>query len=124
MRLRYPAGTILLVRRVTDLQGGNPKDRNVVLVEAMDADTDDEETQLLGLGITSKFDDPISPPCVELEFGRHGRCLTGLVTRSVAHCEWYVLKPTSDIIKRQGHVGNDALREIMRILAARFRKGE
>ena len=121
MRLRFPVGTILLVRQVVDMQGEKPKDRNVVLVSPLDCESEDEK-ELLGLAITGQFDSPVAAPCVELEFGRHGRCVTGLVKPSVAHCEWYVAKPVADIIRRAGYVGDTVLRDIMAILTERFGK--
>jgi mRNA-degrading endonuclease toxin of MazEF toxin-antitoxin module len=122
MRLRFVAGTILRVSDVPDMAGTRPKNRPVVIVQAIDADPEDEEACLLGVAITTKFERPVAPPCVELEFAPPGRCGTGLVDESVAQCDWLVDRPLSAIIERIGYVGDKALRDIMNILRERFGK--
>jgi hypothetical protein len=119
-RFKYPAGTILLVRKVPPLGGGPAKDRSVVLVTGLD----DEETGpddvpvFSAVAITGEFDRPIQPPCVELEYAKSGRCGTGLTKPSVANCSWAVQMPVTAISRRNGYAGDLALGRILTILAA------
>jgi hypothetical protein len=121
---KYPAGTILFVRKVPSLGGGPPKDRSVVLITALDVSYDDEEAGpedvpiFSAVAITGEFDRPIQPPCVEMEYAKSGRCGTGLTKPSVANCAWAVQMPVTAIVRRNGYAGDLALQRILSILAA------
>jgi hypothetical protein len=122
VKVRYPAGTILLVRRVLDPQGKNAKTRPVMLVAPVDADDEDEEAFLLGVAITTEFGRPIEPPFVEMEYGEHGRCRTGLNESAVAHALWFADRPLSAIVQRLGFGGDVALAKVQAILRKHFNK--
>ncbi len=74
---KVPRGTILLIARVPEENGANPKDRPVVLVR----DFLDTDALAYGVGVTGTFPQPIPPTSVGLPFHRQGNCATGLTKK-------------------------------------------
>jgi len=93
-----PLGNIVLVRKVPDKQGGNNKDRFVVLVR----DYNDGDAEIYGVAITSSFRFPLPSTSVKLTSRKDGNCKTKLKDPSIADCTWLVVATPGDIIKRKG----------------------
>jgi hypothetical protein len=96
--VKIPLGNIVLVRQVPDKQGGNPKDRFVVLVR----DYNDGDAQILGVAITGSFSLPLPSTAVKMTSRKDGNCRTRLNKPCIADCTWLVVATPGDIIKRQG----------------------
>jgi hypothetical protein len=96
--VKIPLGNIVLVRQVPDKQGGNPKDRFVVLVR----DYNDGDAEILGVAITGSFNLPLPSTSVKMTSRKDGNCKTRLNKPCVADCTWRVVATPGDIIKRQG----------------------
>ena len=82
MALKYPRGTVVLVALVPDKNGGNHKDRPVVLVR----DVEDTDALFCNVAVTSSFSYPVPVTSVKLPHHRQGRCKTGLTMECVADC--------------------------------------
>jgi hypothetical protein len=106
--VKIPLGNIVLVRKVPDKQGGNHKDRFVVLVK----DYDDADTDILGVAITGTFSLPLPSTSVKLPWRKDGNCKTGLDKPSIADCTWRVVATPADIIKKQGFTPSIELAKI------------
>ena len=98
MAVKMPLGNIVLVRQVPDKQGGNHKDRFVVLVR----DYNEGDTHIAGVAITGSFNLPLPNTSVKMTWRKDGRCRTGLNKSCVADCTWSVVATPADIVKRQG----------------------
>jgi hypothetical protein len=96
--VNIPLGNIVLVRQVPDKQGGNHKDRFVVLVR----DYNDGDIHIAGVAITGSFNLPLPNTSVKMTSRKDGRCRTGLNKPCVADCTWKVIATPGDIIKKQG----------------------
>jgi hypothetical protein len=96
--VKIPLGNIVLVRQVPDKQGGNHKDRFVVLVN----DYKDGDAEIFGVAITGSFNLPLPSTSVKLPSRKDGNCKTRLNKPCIADCTWRVIATPGDIIKRQG----------------------
>lgn len=108
MTFSHPAGTIVYIKDVTPVGGGEAKTRPVILLD----DCCDADEFIVGVAVTSEFNRPLEPFAVELPFGSHGKCKTGLTKPSIAHCEWIVKSHPSDVCERVGYVTDDILLQI------------
>ncbi len=68
MAVKIPLGNILLVQQVPDKQGGNHKDRFVVLIR----DYNDGDTYIAGVAITGSFYLPLPNTSVKMTWARTG----------------------------------------------------
>ena len=98
MAIKITLGNIVLIRKVPDKQGRNPKDRFVVLVR----DYNDGDADLLGVAVTGTFDLPLPSTSIKLPWKRDGNCKTGLDKPSIADCTWLVVATPDDFMKKQG----------------------
>jgi len=96
--VKLPLWNIVLIRQVPDKQGGNHKDRFVVLVR----DYNDGESEIVGVAITGSFNLPLPNTSVKMTSRKDGKCRTGLNKPCIADCTWRVVATPADIIKRQG----------------------
>jgi len=85
--VKIPLGNIVLVRQVPDKQGGNLKDRFVVLVK----DYKDGDAEILGVAITGSFNLPLPSTSVKMPFRKDGNCKTRLNKPCIADCTWRVV---------------------------------
>ena len=109
MAILHRRGTILLVSQVPDQNGGNHKDRHVVLLN----DLDSSHTIFHGVAVTGTFTYPLPPTSVSLPSHRQGRGQTGLNKPSVAVCSWIVTATPADIILKRGSIPS---RDLLTIL--------
>jgi hypothetical protein len=96
--VKIPLGNIVLIRQVPDKQGGNHKDRFVVLVR----DYNDGDAEISGVAITGSFNFPLASTSVKMPYRKDGNCKTRLNKPCVADCTWLVVATPTDIIKKQG----------------------
>src|SRR5438876_66939 len=96
--VKISLGNIVLVRQVPDKQGGNHKDRFVVLVR----DYNDGDAEILGVAIIGSFNLPLPTTSVKMTSRKDGNCKTRLNKPCIADCTWRVVATPGDIIKRQG----------------------
>src|SRR5262249_41948512 len=96
--VKIPLGNIVLIRQVPDKQGGNHKDRFIVLVR----DYNDGDPDILGVAITGSFNLPLPNTSVKMPYRKDGNCKTRLNKLCIADCTWRVVATPGDIIKRQG----------------------
>src|SRR5258708_29672495 len=114
MAVKVPLGNIVLIRQVPDKQGGNHKDRFVVLIR----DYNDGDADIAGVAITGSFNLPLPSTSVKMTSRKDGRCRTGLNKPCVADCTWRVVATPADIIKRQGFAPPLELAAIIRAVQA------
>jgi len=107
-------GTIV-VARVCDPQGKNPKLRPLVLVDAT-AEMEQAES-LAAVAITSRFQLSIAHDEVLLPWHAQGIARTGLTKPSVAKCGWQLRISKSDIVERKGFVPVPHLRRVLEIIS-------
>lgn len=107
MKTAFKAGDVLLVRDVPEFD---------------DEDEAFEDAVFLSVAITTKFDEPVAPPCVKLASSAGHRCRTGLTENSVANCEWRLVLPVAGIIERSGYAGDRETNLILGILAEMLRR--
>ena len=115
----YSQGTILFIAQVLDKQGGNPKDRYVVLLQ----DLDSADTLLFGAAITGTFTKPLPATSIAMPVQKAGtRCKTGLTKPCITDCTWIVEATPGDIKVRQGFTPKielvDILLQVIPYLAA------
>lgn len=96
----YFVHQILQVDQVPDLQGGNIKDRPVLVLEPP-RNAGVTEGHLIAVGITGRVDNPdgIRLP----DESEYPDTTTGLVKPSVAVPEWLLTIPTCLVLRSRGH---------------------
>lgn len=105
----FQRGDILLIRSVTDPQGGNAKDRPCLVI-------DEVESNYICIAITSSYsvNDPLR---VELPWASPPHPRTGLHKRSAAACDWFVEVSVQEVIEKIGYCPGKALLKIIQIIS-------
>jgi len=101
----------IISARVSDLQGGNPKTRPVVVVTP----TSEISPQglFVGVAITGTFSDPLADDEVALPFHPAGTASSGLRKPCVAKCSWMVPLRVTDVIDQKGFLTTERLAAIL-----------
>jgi mRNA-degrading endonuclease toxin of MazEF toxin-antitoxin module len=107
--LLFQRGTIVLVEQVPDPNGGNHKDRPVILIN----DLDTADTVFHGVGVTGTFKLPLPPTSINLPYQRQGKCKTGLTKPCIAMCTWIVTATPGEIMHKLGSTPDSQFLEIL-----------
>ena len=92
--------------QVLDPQGGNQKQRPVVIVGF---EGDDE---VVWCAITSTFPTPLPRSCVPMPHDPYGHPSTGLNLECVANCTWVDTCSPADVISKRGYLSTKLLNRI------------
>ncbi|MGL4553459.1 MAG: type II toxin-antitoxin system PemK/MazF family toxin [Gemmataceae bacterium] len=103
----YQRGQII-VARVEDPQGRNPKDRPCVVVGG-------SGSHVAVIGVTSALDATDPPDRVDLPYSTNpaSPCHTGLTRPSAAYCRWQAVVRVEDVAGVVGHVSPEHLARII-----------
>ena len=112
MALQFQRGAILWVDRVPDRSGGDPKSRPVVILSELN----DTVPTVVGVAITTRFDQDLEPISVKLAYKRSGGCKTGLKEPSIALCDWIVPVTANQVTGKSGYVSSVVLKQIIEIV--------
>jgi mRNA-degrading endonuclease toxin of MazEF toxin-antitoxin module len=111
-----PSQGWVVLAELLDPQNRNPKIRPVVVT------TPTEEIKpgipFWGVAITGTLPKSLTPELIVLPFHPDGACRTGLKKKCAAKCDWLVELRHESIVRRIGHVPDDALAKITQYIAA------
>jgi mRNA-degrading endonuclease toxin of MazEF toxin-antitoxin module len=110
-RVGFSAGMIVIVK-VADPRGGNPKPRRVVVLA--DRVSPVGKSELVVVALTSTFD-PKNPLVVQIPYGPppRGHPATKCVKATAAVCNWVQPVSIDDVIEQKGYLSQDALSRIL-----------
>ncbi|MBI1902998.1 MAG: type II toxin-antitoxin system PemK/MazF family toxin [Planctomycetia bacterium] len=107
----------IVVIKVSDPSGANPKSRPVVIVSAPEPNA--SNLQYVGVAISTSIENPCPEHHVPLPWHAKGRARTGLTRPCVAKCDWRVFVDPADVERSigtvPGHVMLKIIEEIRRL---------
>jgi mRNA-degrading endonuclease toxin of MazEF toxin-antitoxin module len=107
-------GEIVLVSKLVDPRGRNPKDRPAVIVTR--TEEIDSGAPLVVVAITTTLPEPLPDDYVSLPWSRPRHPRTGLNERNAAVCHWLAVIEEATVIRTIGQVPTPQLARIDEIL--------
>lgn len=109
--MNFVRGQIVIVSRMFDPRGRNPKDRRCVVVDPIDPA--DRVPTLVVVAISTTLPDPLPDFCVPLPWQLPRHPATGLTARCAAVCNWVAEVDASRILRLAGVVPSKPMAAIL-----------